>query len=150
MDLRKVKKLIELLESSDLAEIEVSEGDDSVRITRYASGAPAAVAAPAPVAAPVAAATPAAAAPTPAVEAEPAGHIVTSPMVGTVYLASSPEVADFVKVGDRVSKGDTLCVVEAMKMFNPIESDVSGVVTEIIVNNATPVEFGQSLFVIGD
>ncbi|MEL7536173.1 MAG: acetyl-CoA carboxylase biotin carboxyl carrier protein [Pseudomonadota bacterium] len=155
MDIRKVKKLIELLEESGVAEIEISEGDDSVRISRYpgnvsappvyAPPPPAAVAAAAPVAP---AAAPAAAAPAPAASAEDEGHEVTSPMVGTFYAASSPDSPPFVQVGDRIDAGDTLCIIEAMKMMNPIEADVAGVVKSIRSQNGDPVEFGQTLFVI--
>ena len=154
MDIRKVKKLIELLDESGIAEIEISEGDDSVRISRYAqNAAPVAAAAPPPMlaAAPIPAAAPAAAptAPaTPAAEPEEDGHVVTSPMVGTYYSASTPGAADFVQVGDRVSEGDTLCIVEAMKMMNQIESEVAGTVKSIRVQNGEPVEYGQVLFVI--
>lgn len=151
MDLRKVKKLIELLESSNLAEIEVSEGDDSVRITRYGASAPAAPApatvnlAPSPQ--PSTPAAPAASAETPAPDV--VGNFVKSPMVGTVYYASSPEADPYVKVGDKVSVGDTVCIVEAMKMFNPIESDVAGTVLEIIANDGDAVEYGQPILLIG-
>ncbi|MEJ2275233.1 MAG: acetyl-CoA carboxylase biotin carboxyl carrier protein [Woeseiaceae bacterium] len=152
MDIRKVKKLIELLDDSGIAEIEISEGDDSVRISRYAAGAPVMAApavAPAPAAAPAAAGTapsPAQAAPAEAKEEE--GFEVTAPMVGTFYAASSPGAAPYVQVGDRVSEGDTLCIIEAMKMMNQIEADVSGVVKSIRIQNGEPVEFGQVLFVI--
>ena len=135
MDIRKVKKLIELLDESGIAEIEISEGDDSVRISRYAQNA--APAAPPPM---IAAA--------PAAEPEEDGHVVTSPMVGTYYSASTPGAADFVQVGDRVSEGDTLCIVEAMKMMNQIESEVAGTIKSIRVQNGEPVEYGQVLFVI--
>jgi len=148
MDIRKVKKLIELLEESGIAEIEINEGEESVRISRYSPNAPAAPIqqyAPAPVAAPAPAAAP--------VETENAskeisGHSVNSPMVGTFYAASAPGVADFVKVGDTVNEGDTVCIIEAMKILNQIESDKSGVVKAILVENAQPVEFGQPLVVI--
>ena len=163
MDIRKVKKLIELLDESGIAEIEITEGEESVRISRYSAHAPAApapvAAAPAPVAAapaPVAAApAPVAAAPAAAPAAEaPAeavdedGYEVTAPMVGSYYAASSPGAAPYVQVGDRVNEGDTLCIIEAMKMMNQIEADVSGVVKSIRVQNGEPVEFGQVLFVI--
>jgi acetyl-CoA carboxylase biotin carboxyl carrier protein len=149
MDIRKVKKLIELLDESGIAEIEITEGEESVRISRYSQHAPVAaapVAAPAPVAAaaPVTAAAPIVA---PA-EAEDDGYDVTSPMVGTYYAASSPGAAPYVQVGDRVNEGDTLCIIEAMKMMNQIETDVSGVIKSIRVQNGEPVEFGQTLFVI--
>ncbi len=151
MDIRKVKKLIELLEESGVAEIEIHEGEESVRISRYAASAPAPVAA-APVA--MAPAAPAPAAPaveTPASEAQaevPDGHIVKSPMVGTFYRASSPGASAFVEVGQTVAVGDTLCIIEAMKMLNQIEADKAGVIKAILVENAEPVEFGQPLFVI--
>ena len=151
MDIRKVKKLIELLDESGIAEIEITEGEESVRISRYSSQAPAP--APAPVmaaapAAPVAAAP--AAAPVAAAAAEPEedGHAVTAPMVGTFYSASSPGSADFVQLGDRVNVGDTLCIVEAMKMMNPIEAEVSGTIKSIRAQNGDPVEYGQTLFMI--
>jgi acetyl-CoA carboxylase biotin carboxyl carrier protein len=150
MDIRKVKKLIELLDESGIAEIEITEGEDSVRISRYAPSA-AAVAATAPMPAPVA---PAAAPPqgaeaaTPAEAPEEDGYEVTAPMVGTFYAASSPGAAPYVQVGDRVNEGDTLCIIEAMKMMNQIEADVSGVVKSIRIQNGEPVEFGQVLFVI--
>jgi acetyl-CoA carboxylase biotin carboxyl carrier protein len=151
MDIRKVKKLIELLDDSGIAEIEITEGDDSVRISRYATGAVAApVAAPAPAAAPPAASATAAepAQPAPAETQDEEGFEVTAPMVGTFYAASSPGAAPYVQVGDRVSEGDTLCIIEAMKMMNQIEADVAGVVKSIRIQNGEPVEFGQVLFVI--
>ena len=153
MDIRKVKKLIELLDESGIAEIEITEGEESVRISRYAPGAPAAapVAYAAPAAAPAAAApaaAPAAAAPVAPVEVEEDGYEVTAPMVGTFYAASSPGAAPYVQVGDRVNEGDTLCIIEAMKMMNQIEADVSGVIKSIRLQNGEPVEFGQTLIVI--
>ena len=149
MDIRKVKKLIELLDDSGIAEIEITEGEESVRISRYSAHAPVAPA-------PVVAAAPAAAAPAPAaapatapVEAvEEDGFEVTAPMVGTYYAASSPGAAPYIQVGDRINEGDTLCIIEAMKMMNQIEADVSGVVKSIRIQNGEPVEFGQVLFVI--
>ncbi|MDH3976990.1 MAG: acetyl-CoA carboxylase biotin carboxyl carrier protein [Gammaproteobacteria bacterium] len=150
MDIRKIKKLIELLDDSGIAELEITEGEESVRICRYPSGGAApAYAPPAPVAiaAPAApAAAPAEAAPI--VAEGPAGHKVTAPMVGTYYSSSSPTAAPFVKIGDEVQVGDTLCIIEAMKMMNQIEADVAGTVKAIQVENAEPVEFGQVLFVI--
>ena len=150
MDIRKVKKLIELLDESGIAEIEITEGEESVRISRYAPGAvpPAAPVAAAPP--PTAAAAPVAAAAEAAVPAEPDedGFEVKAPMVGTVYAASSPGAAPYVQVGDRVSEGDILCVIEAMKMMNQIEADVSGVIKSIRIQNGEPVEFGQTLIVI--
>ncbi|MGV6858580.1 MAG: acetyl-CoA carboxylase biotin carboxyl carrier protein [bacterium] len=154
MDIRKIKKLIELLEDSGIAEIEINEGEESVRITR--SFAPVAgQAAPQQMMVPAAApAAPAPAAPAPAAADEepgdsiPSGHSVTSPMVGTFYEAPSPAATPFVAVGDTVNVGDTLCIIEAMKMLNQIESDKAGVIKAILVDNAQPVEFGQPLFVI--
>ena len=153
MDIRKVKKLIELLDDSGIAEIEITEGEESVRISRYPAGvalAAAPVAAPAPVAAaapsaPVAATAPAEA---PAEAKEEDGFEVIAPMVGTFYAASSPGAAPYIQVGDRVNEGDTLCIIEAMKMMNQIEADVSGVVKSIRIQNGEPVEYGQVLFVI--
>ncbi len=152
MDIRKVKKLIELLDESGIAEIEITEGEESVRISRYAQGvvaasAPAA-APPAPVAAPPAATAEPNAAPAPASAPEEDGHEVTAPMVGTFYAASSPGAAPYVQVGDRVNEGDTLCIIEAMKMMNQIESEVSGTIKSIRIQNGEPVEYGQTLFVI--
>ncbi|MBT5293115.1 MAG: acetyl-CoA carboxylase biotin carboxyl carrier protein [Cellvibrionales bacterium] len=149
MDIRKVKKLIELLEESNVQEIEIKEGEESVRISRGGNtvqmvAAPAA--APAPIAAPVAA--PAAAAPA-AVESDvPAGHAVCSPMVGTFYQSASPEAAPFITVGQSINKGDVVCIVEAMKMMNQIEADQSGVVQAILVKDGEPVEFDQQLVII--
>ena len=156
MDIRKVKKLIELLDESGIAEIEITEGEEAVRISRYPSGAmvtqvPAPyAAAPAAPQAPAAAAAPA---PAQATESAPAaaeedGFLITAPMVGTFYASSSPGAAPYVQVGDRVSEGDTLCIIEAMKMMNQIEADVSGVIKSIRVQNGDPVEYGQTLFVI--
>ena len=149
MDIRKVKKLIELLDESGIAEIEITEGEESVRISRYSTTAPAA-----PMAAPVAAAAPAPAAPAasanpaPAAEPEEDGYELKAPMVGTFYAASSPGAAPYVQVGDRVNEGDTLCIIEAMKMMNQIEAEVSGVIKSIRMQNGEPVEFGQTLMVI--
>ena len=149
MDIRKVKKLIELLDESGIAEIEITEGEESVRISRYSQHAPVAAApVAAPSAAPAAAPPPATPAAAPVADAEEDGYEVTSPMVGTYYAASSPGAAPYVQVGDRVNEGDTLCIIEAMKMMNQIETDVSGVVKSIRVQNGEPVEFGQTLFVI--
>ena len=156
MDIRKVKKLIELLEESGIAEIEITEGEESVRISRYPQGnaglapmAPVAMAAPpaAHVPAPAAHAEPAAKAP--AEDAVADGNSVTSPMVGTFYRAASPEADPFVKPGDSVSVGDVLCIIEAMKMMNQIESEVAGTVLSVEVENGDAVEFGQVLFKIG-
>ena len=151
MDIRKVKKLIELLDDSGIAEIEITEGEESVRISRYATSVPA-VAAPAVAAAPAPAAASASPASAPVATApdvvEEDGYDVTAPMVGTFYSSSSPGAAPYVQVGDRVSEGDTLCIIEAMKMMNQIEADVTGVVRSIRTQNGEPVEYGQVLFVI--
>ncbi|HEC05567.1 MAG TPA: acetyl-CoA carboxylase biotin carboxyl carrier protein [Thiolapillus brandeum] len=147
MDIRKVKKLIELLEASDIAEIEIHEGEESVRISRHGTLPPPPVAA-APVAV---AAAPASA---PAAEAEEKqepeleGHIIHSPMVGTFYRAPNPGAKPFVNEGQSVSAGDTLCIIEAMKILNQIESDKTGVVKRILVENGQPVEYNQPLFII--
>ena len=152
MDLRKIKKLIDLLEESNLAELEIKEGEEVVRLSRVPKGGVAVAAAPAPVAvapAPVAAAPAAApAAETPAADALPEGHVVKAPMVGTFYASSTPGAAAFVKVGQQVKEGETLGIIEAMKMFNQIEADVSGTVKAILVENGQPVEFDQPMFVI--
>ncbi|WP_031437680.1 acetyl-CoA carboxylase biotin carboxyl carrier protein [Methylobacter tundripaludum] len=144
MDIRKIKKLIEIIEESGIAELEIKEGEESIRISRY-SAAPAAVAyAPAPVAAAPAVATSAA---VPA-EEKISGHVVKSPMVGTFYRSASPGTKVFAEVGQSVQVGDTLCIIEAMKILNQIESDKSGTITKILVENAEPVEYGQPLFII--
>jgi acetyl-CoA carboxylase biotin carboxyl carrier protein len=152
MDIRKVKKLIELLEESGIAEIEITEGEEAVRISRYPNSPPAVAPAPVPVAMPAAAPAAApAASPQPAAEApapEVSGQKVLAPMVGTFYRSSSPEAEPFVKVGDQVNVGDTLCIIEAMKMMNQIESEISGVVKSVEIENGQPVEFGEPLFVI--
>ena len=150
MDIRKVKKLIELLEESGLAEIEITQGDEAVRISRYGANVAAPVPVAMPPAAPAATAPPALAPASPVAmaEAEEDGHVVTAPMVGTFYNAASPGSPPFVQVGDRVNVGDTLCIVEAMKMMNPIEAEVSGAIKSIRVQNGEPVEYGQILFVI--
>lgn len=150
MDLRKLKKLIDLVQESGISELEVTEGEEKVRIAKQLTAAPVAhqVYAPAPMAAAPAAATSAAPAPT-AAPAQPAGHEVKSPMVGTFYRASSPEAKAFVEVGDSVKEGQTLCIIEAMKLLNEIESDATGVVKAILVENGQPVEFGEPLFIIG-
>jgi acetyl-CoA carboxylase biotin carboxyl carrier protein len=154
MDLRKLKTLIDLVAESDIAELEVTEGESKVRIVKSSAMpqnqmvmmqpqgmqqhyAPTQAPAAAPAAAPV------------AVVAEPTGHIVKSPMVGTFYRSSSPGSPAFVDVGSNIKEGDTLCIIEAMKLLNEIDADVSGVVTKILVENGQPVEFGQPLFVIG-
>jgi acetyl-CoA carboxylase biotin carboxyl carrier protein len=155
MDLRKLKTLIDLVAESDIAELEVTEGESKVRIVKssaipqnqmmmvpqqgvqqYSAPAPAGAAA-------------AAAAPAPAISPEHTGHVVKSPMVGTFYRSSAPGAPAFVEVGATVKEGDTLCIIEAMKLLNEIDSDVSGTVTKILVENGQPVEFGQPLFVVG-
>jgi acetyl-CoA carboxylase biotin carboxyl carrier protein len=143
MDLRKLKKLIDLVQESGIGEIEITEGEERVRIARggHVSVTPAAAPAGAvPAAAPAAAAEPAPA---------DAGHTVKSPMVGTFYRAPSPEAKPFVTVGETVKEGQTLCVIEAMKLMNEIESDAAGVVKAVLVENGQPVEYGQALFIIG-
>lgn len=151
MDLRKLKTLIDLVAESDIAELEVTEGESKVRIVKSgaASQQQMVMMQPqaqmpmmaAPVAAPVA--------PAPVVAAEPTGHVVKSPMVGTFYRCSAPGAPAFVEIGSAVKEGDTLCLIEAMKLLNEIDVDTSGVVTQILVENGQPVEFGQPLFVIG-
>jgi acetyl-CoA carboxylase biotin carboxyl carrier protein len=147
MDIRKVKKLIELLEESGIAEIEIKEGEESVRISRT-SQLPQhqTYYAPAPMAAAPAAAAPAPAAP--AAAPVMTGHQVTSPIVGTFYRSASPGAKPFTEVGQRVNAGDTLCIIEAMKIMNQIEADKAGVVKAILAENGDPIEFGQPLFVI--
>ena len=149
MDIRKVKKLIELLEESGISELEINEGEESVRISRYSTApppqqvsyaAPAAPAAAAPAAVPAESGT--------EEESLPSGHVVKSPMVGTFYSSSSPGAKPFVGVGDSVTEGDTVCIVEAMKILNQIEADASGTVKAILVENAQPVEYGQPLMII--
>ncbi|EGG94248.1 Biotin carboxyl carrier protein of acetyl-CoA carboxylase [gamma proteobacterium IMCC1989] len=154
MDIRKIKKLIELLEESDIGELEIKEGEESVRISRgnnhlaqsfqpqYIQQAPAA----APAAAPVAAAV--ATEQAPAAEAAPSGHLVKSPMVGTFYRSPSPSSPSFVEVGQHVKAGDVICIIEAMKMMNQIEADKTGVVEAILVDDGEPVEFDQPLVTI--
>ena len=153
MDLRKLKTLIDLVAESDIAELEVTEGESKVRIVK-SSAIPQNQMVMLPqqgvqqyAAAPAAAPAPAAAAPV--VAAEPTGHVVKSPMVGTFYRSSAPGAGAFVEVGTNIKEGDTLCIIEAMKLLNEIDADVSGVVTKILVENGQPVEFGQPLFVIG-
>jgi acetyl-CoA carboxylase biotin carboxyl carrier protein len=147
MDIRKIKKLIEIIEESDIAELEIKEGEESIRINRY-STAPATVTyASAPAVAQQNISAPAAA-PAAPVEAKLAGHVLKSPMVGSFYRSASPGSKSFVEVGQAVQAGDTLCIIEAMKILNQIEADKSGVITKILVENAEPVEYGQPLFVI--
>ena len=163
MDIRKVKKLIELLEESGISELEISEGEESVRISRYPPGGAIqhyAVAAPPPPAPAAVPAAPATAAPVarpaasgtlaPAAPAEPEipGHKVVSPMVGTYYESAAPGADAFVKVGSEVKVGDTLCIIEAMKMMNQIEADKAGKVVAALATNGEPVEYGQTLFII--
>jgi len=154
MDLRKLKTLIDLVAESDIAELEVTEGESKVKIVKSPSAAagqqvmmmqqPMAAPAAAPVAAPVAAVAAVEAAP-----AAPTGHVVKSPMVGTFYRSSAPGSPAFVEIGSAVREGQTICIIEAMKLLNEIEADASGVVTQILVENGQPVEFGQPLFIIG-
>lgn len=148
MDIRKIRKLIELIEETGVAEIEIREGEESVRINRYGMQAPThLVAAPAPI---VQQAAPAAAPAAPVAEKPPAqkGNVVRSPMVGTMYIASSPGAKPFVEIGQTVKVGDVLCIIEAMKMLNQIEADTAGTVTARLVENGHPVEFDQPLFII--
>jgi acetyl-CoA carboxylase biotin carboxyl carrier protein len=151
MDLRKLKKLIDLVQESGIGEIEITEGEEKVRISRQLAATPMIMATPSmqPAAMPTAAGgpsggTPGAAAPA----AEPKGHSLKSPMVGTFYRAPSPGAPSFVEVGQSVTKGQTLCIIEAMKLLNEIESDVSGTIKAILVENGQPVEYGQPLFLI--
>lgn len=156
MDLRKIKKLIELLDESGIAELEVTEGEESVRISRYGSAAPlvpaSGPAAPYPIGVPAAsdgAPAPAAATASAVEERPPAsGFEIEAPMVGTMYRAPSPGAPPFVEVGSRISAGDVVCIIEAMKILNQIESEVSGVVREIPVDNGQAVEFGQTLMIV--
>ena len=150
MDIRKVKKLIELLEESGIDELEIREGEESVRISRHSKTPAQPYYAPAPVAAPVAAPAPAAAPAAPEVPSAPKlnGFVVKSPMVGTFYRTPAPTSPAFVEVGQTVKKGDTICIVEAMKMMNHIQAEASGVVESILVENGQPVEFDQPLFTI--
>ncbi|HMM67959.1 MAG TPA: acetyl-CoA carboxylase biotin carboxyl carrier protein [Dokdonella sp.] len=160
MDLRKIKKLIDLLEESNLAELEIKEGEEIVRLSRYPKNmAPTYTAAPAASPAPAAQASAPAAAPGPAREAEvtvasdskelPPGTTVRSPMVGTFYASANPDAPPFVSVGQKVKAGDTLGIIEAMKMFNQIEAEVSGTVLAVLAESGHPVEFDEPLFVIG-
>ena len=152
MDIRKIKKLIELVEESGVAELEITEGEESVRINRYSAQPAPMQYAPQPQQAPQQAPQ-AAPSSQPAASAEPAseevsGHVVRSPMVGTFYESPSPDTKPFVTVGSQVNAGETLCIIEAMKMMNQIEADKSGVVKQILVDNEEPVEFDQPLFII--
>ncbi|MFC0711934.1 acetyl-CoA carboxylase biotin carboxyl carrier protein [Azorhizophilus paspali] len=152
MDIRKVKKLIELLEESGIDELEIREGEESVRISRHSKNVPQTVYAAAPpmaaMPAPVAAAVAAPAAPAEVAASKLNGHVVRSPMVGTFYRSPSPSASAFVQVGQSVKKGDILCIVEAMKMMNHIEAEVGGVIETILVENGQPVEYDQPLFTI--
>jgi acetyl-CoA carboxylase biotin carboxyl carrier protein len=149
MDLRKLKKLIDLVQESGIAELEITEGEEKVRISRSGGSVQSAVMAmpqlAQPMAAPAAAPAVAAEAPAPA---EPEGHVVKSPMVGTFYRSPSPGAKPFVEIGQTVNAGDTLCIIEAMKLLNEIEADVAGTVKAVLVENGQPVEYGQPLFVI--
>ncbi len=150
MDLRKLKKLIDLVQESGIAELEITEGEEKVKIVKGGAvsvSAPPAVSVAAPAAAPVDA-RPAAAHPAEA-EAAPDGHVVKAPMVGTFYRSPSPDAKAFVEVGQAVKEGDTICIIEAMKLMNEIEADASGVVKAILVENGQPVEYGQPLFILG-
>jgi acetyl-CoA carboxylase biotin carboxyl carrier protein len=160
MDLRKIKKLIDLLEESNLAEIEIKEGEESVRLARTPKGTTLAAPAPQYIPAPVAAPAPSSMPMTSPTEAStggsakpgnalPEGHVLRAPMVGTLYTSPSPDKPAFVSVGQTVKAGDTLAIIEAMKMFNPIEADVSGTIVAILGETGQPVEFDQPLFVIG-
>lgn len=148
MDIRKVKKLIELLEESGVAEIEIHEGEESVRISRHGPAVAAAPVAVAPLAAPAAAPVTVAAEAESSASEEITGHVVKSPMVGAFYRSSSPGAKSFVEVGDQVNVGDTLCIIEAMKLLNQIESDKAGVVKKVLVENGQPVEYNEPLFII--
>ncbi|WP_297809186.1 acetyl-CoA carboxylase biotin carboxyl carrier protein [uncultured Methylophaga sp.] len=153
MDIRKIKKLIDLIQESDVAEIEIAEGEESVRISRNSSApayapAPAQVSVPAAAPAPAPAAEPAAEAPAASDSQVNEANAVRSPMVGTFYRSSSPEAPAFVEVGQSVAAGDVICIIEAMKMFNQIEADRSGTVSAILVENGHPVEFDEPLIVI--
>ena len=154
MDLRKLKKLIDLVEESGIAELEITEGEEKVRITRHAAGSQMVFASPQQMhmmgggmsqAAPAGVAVPAAV----TAPAEPEGHAVKSPMVGTFYRSASPGANVFVEVGQSVNAGDTLCIIEAMKLLNEIEADQGGVIKAILVENGQPVEYGEPLFIIG-
>ncbi len=153
MDLRKLKALIDLVEKSGIAELEITEGEEKVRIAKQGSAAhmPTYIhhVPNAPQPAPVPAGVPVPAAAEPSVPTEPEGHAVKAPMVGTFYRSSAPGAQSFVEVGQSVKAGDTLCIIEAMKLMNEIEADASGVIKAILVENGQPVEFGQPMFIIG-
>lgn len=150
MDLRKLKKLIDLVQESGISELEVTEGEEKVRIAKHVSGpAPVNYIAQMPAAAPATVAAPTTAAAAPAEPALPDGHVVKSPMVGTFYRASAPGAKPLAEVGQSVNAGDVLCIIEAMKLMNEIEADASGTIKAILVENGEPVEFGEPLFIIG-
>lgn len=151
MDLRKLKTLIDLVQNSGISELEISEGEEKIRIAKHLTAAPATTVVSMPMAAPAAQAA-VAPAPTPAAAPVPAqaeGHMMKAPMVGTFYRSSGPDAAPFVEVGQTVKAGDTLCIIEAMKLMNEIEADISGVIKAIQVENGQAVEYGQPMFVIG-
>lgn len=152
MDIRKIKKLIELIEEKDISEIEVTEGETSVRLTRHSNTTAVTYQQPIiqhqPAVHPIPAPTPAAESHTRAAAPVVLGHCIRSPMVGTMYVAPSPESPPFVTLGQMVNAGDVLCIVEAMKMFNEIESDRSGKIVDILVKSGDPVEYDQPLFII--
>ena len=145
MDLRKLKKLIDLVETSGIAELEITEGEEKVRIAKSIAGTPMMMSHAPQMQAPTNAPTHA---PAQVEDSEPEGHVIRSPMVGTFYRASAPGAKDFVEVGQSISAGDTVCIIEAMKLLNEIESDQSGVIKAILVENGQPVEYGEPLFVI--
>ncbi len=149
MDLRKLKKLIDLVEESGISELEITEGEEKVRIAKHPTGMVQAPVYAQPAPAPQSAPAPAPVAAPPAAPAEPEGHVVKAPMVGTFYRSSTPGAKAFVELGQTVSAGDTLCIIEAMKLMNEIEADASGTIKAILVENGQPVEYGQPLFVIG-
>ena len=151
MDLRKLKTPIDLVQNSGISELEISEGEEKIRIAKHLTAAPATTVVSMPMAAPAAHAA-VAPAPTPAAAPAPAqaeGHVMKAPMVGTFYRSSGPDAAPFVEVGQAVKAGDTLCIIEAMKLMNEIEADISGVIKAIQVENGQAVEYGQPMFVIG-
>ncbi len=151
MDLRKLKKLIDLVQESGIAELEITEGEEKVKIVKggAVSVAAAPIAMPAPIPAERAATAPAAAAAPPEAAPAPEGHVVKAPMVGTFYRSPSPDAKAFVEVGQTVKEGDTVCIIEAMKLMNEIEADAAGVVKAILVENGQPVEYGQPLLILG-
>ena len=153
MDLRKLKTLIDLVQNSGISELEISEGEEKIRIVKHvaapAHAAPATVLMGAPATSLAAPATGVAGGAANTAAAEPEGHVVTAPMVGTFYRSGTPDAASYVEIGQAIKQGETLCILEAMKLMNEIEADVSGTVKAILVENGQPVEFGQPLFVIG-